>query len=760
MFSRARLLLRSVLFRRRIEREMQDEMTEHLERTTARLVTRGLSPDEAHRAARREFGNVAYLQEEARDARGTGWVDGLIADSRFALRQFARKPATTLAMLVVLVAGLSLSTLVFTYIHAYATMPPPGVKLEDDLVRIRGSRTYGVGERGYRTFSEDELREYRKLAGSVFTAVAGWTDASTVLTVGGGADRARLEARTTFVTENYFSVVGVRPALGSGLPVAGADEPSTAAVAVIGHTAWQQLFAKRLDVIGSTITVNGVPVTIVGVAPEKFVGFPAFSRFQLWMPLAAKRVLLPDAVGEFRAVARLREGVTLAAASAATQAVAVRTTERVPEIRALEPAADVVPLLSSNSDPMSDRDVKLMSVSVGFLALLVLLVTCTNVSALLTGLATARRQEIAVRLSLGAARTRLVRQLLTESVSLSVAAGLTALGGVWLVLRAVTTFVPEMPFEVRTTWPATTFVFGVALTVGVLFGLSPALHATRLGLASVLRDSAATVATVRGRLQRGLVIAQIAFTQPLIVILTAVLLFVLAQLRPRELNELADRLVAVSLRPTSTITGSTPAAAKSRQQLRVAFRELHDELAGAPGVETVAIQWGSFPLGGAYVTHPDDRVAGVAQSALEVGGDQAGSGYLSALGMRLVRGRAFAPGEISSGHVRDGELPIIVDSHLARRVWPGADPIGRRLVTTDDSIATVRALVVVGLVDDPAAKSRRPGDEYRIYVPPDTTLAPLAVLVRTATLAQPLVPRLRDVVQRVTPDMVASLRTL
>ena len=758
MLNRARLWLRSVVLRRRVEREMHEEMTEHLQQAAARLMARGLSPDEAARAARREFGNVAYLQEEARDARGAGWTDALAADARFAIRHFTRKPGTTLTMLLVLVAGLSISTLLFSYVYAYAMQPPPGVVRDDGLVRIRGSRDGGVGQRMYRTFTEEEFLEYRKLTG-VFDTVAGWTDATTTLGLGGNVEQRGLEARVTFVTETYFPVLRVRPVLGVGLPAVGADDPATSAIAVIGHIAWEQLFAKSPGVIGSTLVVNGVPVTVVGVAPEKFIGFPGSSRFQLWMPLAARRLLLPDPTGEFRAIARLRSGENERAASAAVAAVAARSAERTEEIEKLDPSADVVPLLAANSDPMFDRDVKLMSMTVGLLGLLVLLVTCTNVSALLTGLATARRQEIAIRLSLGAARARLVRQLLTESALLAFVAGAGALGLVWMTLRAATTLIEGMPFEVGVVWPTTVFTFGVALTVGVVFGLSPALHATRLGLASVLRDSTTTIAAARGRLQRGLVTAQIAFTQPLIVLLAAVMVFLLREFNLRSTRD-ADRLVSVVVRPSTTITGSTPAAARSRQQQRTALYQLRDRLAETPGVESAAIQWGYGPGLGSYVVHPDDRVAGVPQNAVNLSGEAVVKGYFGVLGVPVVRGREFDPTEISTDDPRALQSPVIIGDDLARRLWAGADPIGRRLQVTSDSSIGIRTLVVVGVIDDPRADTRKPGEEFPVYLPPDTMAAPFALLLRTAAPAFPLMPTLRGVAQAQLPDMAVRLRTL
>jgi len=541
-----------------------------------------------------------------------------------------------------------------------------------------------------------------------------------------------------------------------------------AQVAVLGYNAWEQLFGRSPDVIGSTISVSGVPVTIVGVAPERFIGMGAPIRFQVWMPLSARRPVLGDASGVFGAAGRLRPGVSREEATAAVQVVAARaaesplaspgseTSSSAGEVPPQDPSTEVVPLLAANGDPMFERDVRLMSLLVGLLGLLVLLVTCTNVSALLTGLASARRQEIAIRLSLGAERTRLIRQLLTESALLASVAAAAALGIVWLVLEAVARNVPEFPMEMGITGTATIFTFGIALAIGVLFGLSPALHATRLALASVLRDSSATTAATRARLQRGLVVAQVAFTQPLVVLLAAVFLLVIGNYQPQSATEFADRLVRLDVRPSASTAGSTPDAMEARQHLRVTMSRLVDRLEGTPGVQAAVIDGGSVPVLEAYLVHPDDLVPGAPQEAVSVSGRGAAEGYFAALGIPLVRGREFGPAEFGSSSDAAAEAPVIVGSDLARRLWAGADPIGRRLQAAKDTVHSARTLVVVGVVEE----SKEDGAAYPIYLPPDTSRASNGIIVRTAGAAQPLIPAIRKVVQDEVPGWVVSARTV
>jgi predicted permease len=766
MLNRVRLWLRSVVLRGRLEREMQEEMADHLERSRERLMARGLSAEEARREARREFGNVTYLQEEARYARGTRRLDELVGDVRFALRHFARRLGTTLTMFVVLAVGMSISTLLFSYVHAYAVQPPPGVALADDLVRIRGSQDAGPAGRGARGFSHEELGDYRGMSGH-FSAVAGWADAMVALDAGDDQDRSGLDARATFVTSNYFSVLGLKPVLGR-IP---ADDADAAPAAVIGYTTWERLFGKSPEVIGSTIAVNGVPVTVVGVAPERFIGMGPLSRWTLWMPLSARRVVTPGAAGGFRAVGRLRDGVSAGQATAAARVVAVRNAAaealRAPDadsgekIREQERSTEVVSLRSASGDPMFERDVRLMSIMVGLLGLLVLLVTCTNVSALLTGLAAARRQEIAIRLSLGAGRARLVRQLLTESALLASAAAVAALGVVWLVLRTVLRLIPEFPLVMGINWAVTLFTFGVALAVGVLFGLSPALHGTRIAVASALRDSSASIAAARARLQKGLVVAQIAFTQPLIVLLAAALLLILGNHEAQSRTERADRLLRMSLRPAGPVTGTSPAAIEERQRLRATMDRLVERLRAAPEVEAAVIDWPrSTPPLGAYFVHPGDRVAGASQNAVQLSGETAAGGYFGALGVPLLRGREFGPNDVNPAANRTAEVPVIINAELARRLWAGADPVGRRLRAASDTAGGARTLVVVGVIDDPRPEVSKAGEGYRVYLPPDTSELSMSMLVRTAGPAEPLIPAIRGVVQEEAPRMSPWIRTV
>jgi predicted permease len=760
VLNRLFLWIRSIALRRRLEREMQEEMAEHLERSTVRLMARGLSEKEARREAIREFGNVTYLQEEARYARGWGLVDDLEGDARFAVRQYRRKPGTTVTMLAVLMVGVSIATALFSVLHSLSSQPPPGVARDADLVRIRGSQTL-LGQRVARRFSYQELQEYRRLT-THFREAIGWSDDAVTIDAGAEEERRSLPALATFVTEDYFRVLGVRPVVGAGLPGSGTGETGARQVAVIGYATWQLLFGGSPDAIGATLQVNGVPVTVVGVAPDRFMARDGADQFRLWLPLPDRRVILPDARPEtevFAAAARLRDGTSLRAATAAVRVIAGRAVPASPAGSAgRTPGSEVVPLLALNDDPGFEADMRLEIMMFGGLGVLVLLVTCTNVSALLTGLAMARRREIAIRLSIGAARTRIVRQLLTESVLLAAVAGAGALWIVWAFQRVATTALPDIPVDLEVRWPTVAFTLGVTLAVGVLFGLSPALHATRMTVGSALKDSSATMATSRAGLQRGLVVAQIALAQPLVVGVVALMVLGLGEYRSNRPNEAGDHIVSLGLRSRTTMTGVQVQDTQSRKKLRTDLERLIDRLEGTPGVAAAVPDLPMNTALDGYSVHPADRVQGGFEESLRMYGPAAAPGYFGVLGIPIVMGREFVPSDPGPGpEAAAAEIPIIINAELARSVWPGASPLGRRLVAPSDSVRSAHTLTVVGVVDEPSEGGAM-SERHRVYLPPDYDRlgSSLGMLIRTTTPARALIPEIRSVVQAEVPGTAVT----
>ena len=374
---------------------------------------------------------------------------------------------------------------------------------------------------------------------------------------------------------------------------------------------------------------------------------------------------------------------------------------------------------------------------------LVLLITCTNVSALLAGLGVARRREIAVRLALGAGRRRVVRQLVTETVMLAMAAGALGLFVIWLLLRLFDASIPDLAIEID--WRSIAFTFSLALVAGVLFGFSPALHATRLALQEALKDSAGVVVARRLRLQSWLVVAQIAFTQPALLAMGALLLEMRSDLRELPAQPYADRLLEVRF----NVNPRYGSLDDDREQTLV---RLQERLAAVPGVEGVVRQENndSFDV----EVHPADTVAGLElASPQQVRGIAAPAGYFPLMGISFVRGRDFDAAERS--HARPGagidDGAIVIGSGLARRLWGGADAIGRRLVSVGRNLRGIRTFTIVGVVDDATTGARDrerrvpplPGtdDVVRIFMPRVHTTGHL--LVRTHGPAEQLLPTIR-----------------
>ena len=754
------------------DRSLREEMESHLEMEIEENVRRGLPPDEARRRALVASGGLAQAAERVRAQRGVPWVESVGADVRYALRHFRRTPLATITMVLVLSLGIGTTVVLFTVLNSVATMPAPGIERDAALVRIRGSmRTPRLAGLHPRFLSWTEVQAYAGRT-DLFSSVAAYADETGVLVAGDAAD-APITTRIIFATANYLPILGVRPVIGTG-PVAESEVTRLTAMptAMISHAMWTQKLGGAADIVGRMVRINDVAVEIVGVAPPRFVGADGGPAMTAWVHLAAYPVLQKSSTAAFtspdsaflRAAARLQPGLTPGAASPIAAAIARRASaprEVTGSAAApgalveVETSADVVPLLARN-DRVSDgrrADMIVSGVASGGLAMLVLLITCTNVSALLVGLAVARRREIGVRLSLGAPRARLIRQLLTETIMLSLLAAAVGLVVTVAGIEVIGTALDDVQLVVD--WRVTTATCAVAIITGLLFGLSPALHATRVPVGEVLKNSASSVAGGRSRLQRALVVTQIALTQPLLVGLGVVIATMSADVRSLATSAMPDRIAEIEL--------DTWAGRVSNEERAGRIAAVVERVAAMPGVvAALPMQLGTVTA--FFTVHPADRVSGIAYGpSMETQLTAAPEGYFRAYGIPILRGRDFTGGERVPLSLDAGVAPsfdrVIIGSDLARRLWGDADPLGRRFVTALSRPSESSTMVVVGVVDAGAAGPSDADDKVRVYVP--YSVINTGVIARTAGPALPLLNAMRRVAETEAPQMpVARAETM
>ena len=766
LLSTLRLRLRSVLRRARVEQELDDEIRDHIDRRVAEDIARGVAPEQARQAALAAFGGIEQSKEACREVRGVTMIEHTVQDLRFAARRFARAPIATATMIGIFALGIGFSTALFLFVQSFVNGPVPGIPRDESLVRIRGIDRSRPGRAIGREFSYPEYREYAAQR-TLFSGVAAWTSSDIVFDAG-TRQASPQSGAATYVTGNYFQVLGLRPAAGAGLPMAANDaDAAPSLVAVISHVMWERHFERSPGVIGRVMKVNGVAVTIVGVAPRRFAGArTGGSQMRVWLPLSTRPQLQRTAStlssyddARFGLAARLQPGVRADQTRSIVEAIAARAARETAESTRRVASTDVVPLIASNYFPPSGAD---EGASAGpFITLmfpvLVLLITCTNVSALLAGLGVARRREIAVRLALGAGRRRVVRQLVTETVMLAMAAGALGLFVIWLLLRLFDASIPDLAIEID--WRSITLTFSLALVAGLLFGFAPALHATRLALQDALKDSAGVVVARRLRLQSWLVVAQIAFTQPALLSMGALLLEMRSDLRDLSEQPYADRLAELHF----NVNPRYGPLDDAREQTLV---RLQERLAAVPGVAGVVRQEhnDSFDVD----VHPADGVPGLElASPLQVRTIAAPAGYFPLMSLSFVRGRDFDATE----RTQDGA--IVIGSSLARRLWGGVDAIGRRVVSISPTMRGIRTFSVVGVVDDATTGERdgerhggrhpelpgTRGDGARIFMSRVHTTGHL--LIRTRGPAEQVLPAIRQAAADEAPALpVVASRTL
>jgi predicted permease len=753
----ALLRLRAILFRQSLNDEMQAEMREHLDRATARLVARGMTEAEARLEARREFGNVTVHQEDAREARGSRWLDGIIGDARFALRYFGRHKATTVIIIAVIALGTGANTLIFSVFQSEFTRPAPAVPEISTHARVwaqeRPTRTARWERRGFSLPELVRLAERRE----IFSDVAAWKSDKVILD-GGDSTGARA-VNAQFITSNFFTVLGVNLSAGQGLRRDAGDAPDM--TAIMAYEMAERLYGNAAAAVGHRILVNEVPVHVVGVAPPRFQGAVRhMDEPALWIPLSARadiarispRWLIDEP--SLSVFARLAPNASNSQATALARQVVTGT---LPDSAARVGMARTADVLGMQAPPPGEatNEMALAFTFILVIGALILLVAWTNVSSLMVAAAVARRHEIAVRLSLGASRARLLRQLVTESTLLALTGSAIGLTLAWWQL----VYMEKTEIDAVTVTPdAGTFAFVLlmALATGILFGLSPALHATRTGVASALRDSGSGTSS-RSRLQRGFVIAQIALSQPLLLLLGTMLLLITNDYKPLA-PEMSSRVVTVAFRPL-TNTGAQSQRVEAVDSLIPRIAERAEVREAVPDASAFAVRGVVAP--GRRVL---DAKADTAPTIVHVEG--AAPGWLGVVDVPIVLGR-----DVSLGDTAASNYPVVIGSDLARALFGNANPIGQTLASPplhgleQDSMT----MSVVGVYN---ATRSLPGMTWggantstdtpaRVFTARGKKWRHDFVLVRTRGPAAPFMPELQRFLRLRAPSMpVESMRTL
>lgn len=731
------------LRRKQDDRDLEEEIRFYLAKETQLRIDRGEPPESAKDSVRRDFGNVTLVKEVTREMWGWHSIETFLQDLGYAVRQLRHNRSFTVVAVVTLALGIGVNTAIFSLVNSFLFRPLP-VKDPDQITVLTFRQKQGplLGQFSYLDFDD-----IRRQSTEVFTDAAGYQIGLVGLNVDGKSARMWVN----YVTGNYFTMLGVQPALGRLILPSEGTRSGADPVLVLGHSYWKRRFGADPSIVGKRVSVNGQPVTIVGVAPANFRGLSSVIETQGYLPL--RMASIEFSAGDFlndrsqrnlQVFPRLKPGVRVKRAQVELSVIAGRLSQQYPK---LEEGLDLrlFPERLSRPEPTNSNAIAMIGMLFLALAGLVLLLACINVANILLVRATVRQREMAVRAALGAGRIRLARQLLTESLLLGLLGGAGGvLLGVWSssALGAIEfhTAIPVL-LDFHFDWNVFSFALAAALLTGGIVGIVPAVRCSRGDLAHALRSAGRSVAGGGHRFRSALVAVQVAGSLMLLIV-AALFTWSLKNAQHANLGFDPNRLVNMTIDPSE--------AGYNEKQRREFYQILLDRVRAMPGVDSASLAF-SVPMG-YYRTFDILEIPGYqappGEPAPVVAFNMVSSDYFETMRIPIRQGRAIAASD-----TKDSRPVAVINEAMAARFWPNQNPIGRRFLAREDSQHPLEVVGVAGNSRTVNFSGPMPPYFYlsinqqyisiqtlqvRTSRPPQTAIAELQKLVETTAPGIPL----------------------
>jgi len=733
MLSDFLIRLRALFRRSAVEGELDDEHRFHFEQQVEKLVRSGLPLAEARRRARLTIGGSDQIKEECRDARGVRFIETLAQDIRYGLRMLRKSPVFTAVAVLTLALGIGANTAIFSVVNATLLRPLPihhpgrVVALHDQLPNLNLPRT-GISPLQFHDYSAHT---------NIFESTALLIEKNLNLTGAGQPQRLRAMRATA----SLFPLLGIRPILGRTFTAA-EDTYGNGHVVLLSEALWRGMFGGARDAVGKRMQLDGESYEVIGVLPEKIeILYP---NIELWVPMA----FTPQAFTEDERwslvctmLARLRSGVTLEQARAVMSADAAHIRASVDKQHAgvlSDFRIEVRPLMEEEVGDVRQPLYLLLGA-----VLLVLLIACANVANLLLARGSVRSREMAIRAAIGAGRRRIIAQLLTEGVLLSLTGGALGLLLAWSGITALIRFAPaSLPHAgtIRLDPTVLGFTFAVSMVAGILFGLAPAMRASKIDLSGALKESGRSDSSSGGRqgLRRALILSEIALT---------FILLVSSGLLLRSFAKLLN--VNPGFDPTNVLTMRiSPSGQPGRSAHVAAFSSaLLERVSALPGVRHAALAV-EPPLmnGGNSIFAIRDYHPGPNDPQPHADTVYATPDYFATMRIPLSRGRTYTQAEMLMQDSVQKSSVVVIDEALAKRFWPGKDAVGKQL-GWDNNGPWATIIGVVGTVRNGNLATESKGT---IYFP--SYYSGMTLVVRTVSDPRPLAGAIREQVRSLDPS--------